>query len=128
MKTMTEAALCEHYRQMGIKNAIPSFFETVEYGETPDDDWLVTDQRDDVPISGRVRFVMQYDAFWHQSGSGFISDVVENPTWDAIMKIADAMIVAVGDYHHVFVERVAVTGVAKDGYGTYKVATILMGS
>jgi len=72
-------------------------------GEYPE-----TEQLGKVPIKGRVRFVRAYDGWGN--GRDYRSRVYKNPTWLQITTLANDMIVASGDLHHVFLEGVTVVG------------------
>lgn len=61
-----------------------------------------------VPIKGRVRFVRKFDGWGN--GRDYRSRVYKSPTWLQIATLANDMIVATDDLHHVFLEGVEVIG------------------
>jgi len=58
---------------------------------------------------GNVKFVEMGDTFFGD-GSNYESDVFYNHTWLDVAVLANEMIIATGDKHHVFLEGVIHTG------------------
>lgn len=63
---------------------------------------------DEIAVSGKVKFVEQGDNFFG-SGKGYRSKVLENPTWLEVCVVANEMILATGDKHHIYLEGVIAT-------------------
>lgn len=87
-----------------------------------DDDWLVYDNTDVVPVPGR--------AIFRCDGWGdvdvYLSGVETDAPWWRITVIADEAIKATGDHHHVYLEGVAQSSdVGTDGTRIYD---LVMGS
>jgi len=68
-----------------------------------DADDLPRDNLDEIAFSGRCKFV-QPAGLWRQKA--YESDVVLNPTWLDIAKLANDMISVTGDDHHVYLEGI----------------------
>ena len=76
-------------------------------------------------ISGKVILKQEFDDFWGNNGEDYQSEVVENPTWLDIAVLADSMIHATNDRHHIFLEGVHKTSQTIDGVKVYE---FIMGS
>ena len=105
---MTEDEFDEVYDQRmdAISARVEAAFpdSVVEFSAfTEDDDGLPVDNLDEIAIRGRARFIQKHDSFWGE-GEDYTSDVVENPTWFDLLRIADEMIRTTGDEHHRFLE------------------------
>lgn len=94
-------------QESGLHRVVFSVFDTVSH-DGPE--WMVTNNLDNIAARGRVRFTYL----------GHESQEIENPTWMDVCMIADHMIGATGDHHHVFLE-----GVRDVGAGKY---ALIMGS
>jgi hypothetical protein len=79
-----------------------------------DDDGVPVDNLDEVAWEGRCRFVQEGETFFG-NGKGYRSEVLENPTWLQVAVLANEMIKATGDEHHVFLESVDDTGEEEGG-------------
>lgn len=66
------------------------------------------DNLDEIAISGKVKFVEQGDSFFG-SGKPYSSKILENPTWLDVCVVANEMILATGDKHHIYLEGVLAT-------------------
>ena len=117
----------------GVTNK-PDFEVVVAYSAyTTDDKDVPIDNLDCIAAKGRIKFVAKVSPFWHNfgknpnpkhGGKNYESPVVENPTWLDVAILADDMIRTVGDFHHVFLEKISHRG-EKDGIQIYG---FLMGS
>jgi len=68
-----------------------------------DEEDLPIDNLDEIAIEGNVKFVEGGDTFFG-NGKGYESDVFYNPTWLDVAVVANEMIIATGDFHHIFLE------------------------
>lgn len=66
------------------------------------------DNLDEIAVAGKVKFVEQGDGFFG-SGEGYRSKVLENPTWLEVCVLANEMILATKDKHHIYLEGVIAT-------------------
>lgn len=66
-----------------------------------------------VAITGPCRFIRCGDDFFG-NGDSYESEVIHNPTWAQVLDIANDMIKATGDCHHVFLEGVERCGADYD--------------
>lgn len=74
-----------------------------------DEDGIPINNLDEIAVEGNVKFVEMGDTFFGD-GSNYESDVFYNPTWLDVAVLANEMIIATGDKHHVFLEGVIHTG------------------
>lgn len=89
----------------GVTNK-PDFKVVVAYSAyTTDDKGNPVDNLDRIAAKGRIKFVVKVDPSWC-NGTDYESPVVEDPTWLDVAVLADDMIRTVGDYHHVFLEKI----------------------
>ena len=79
-----------------------------------DDDKLPIDNLDQIAIHGRCKLID--DNFGEVC---YVSDAVENPTWLKVAVLANDMIHATGDTHHVFLEGINPRG-CEDGVAVYE--------
>ncbi|HEV3026347.1 MAG TPA: hypothetical protein VG457_02185 [Planctomycetota bacterium] len=71
-----------------------------------DAEGLPVDNLDQVAVAGRCRFVQKNDPFFGR-GEDYQSPTVSSPTWLQLCRLANEMILATGDQHHVFLEGVS---------------------
>ena len=86
------------------------------------------DNLDEIPISGKVRFVAErWDESWSwgcKQSKNYCGPVVESPTWLQICGFANAAMRKTLDRHHVYLESVEVVGQE----GDVQIAKFHMGS
>lgn len=87
------------------------------------DDERYLDNLDEIAHEGRIQFVHADDGFWG-NGTTYTSPVEVNATRLRIAVLANEMIMATQDFHHVFLEGIDCTG-EKDGV---TIAEFAMGS
>ena len=90
-----------------------------------DEDGIPIDNLDEIAVEGNCVFIESGDTFFGD-GSRYESDVFYNPTWLDIAVLANEMIIATGDKHHVFFEGINHTG-REQGAGINKI-NFIMGS
>jgi hypothetical protein len=71
-----------------------------------DPDGIPIDNLDVIPMAGKVKVVE--DNFFG-SGKCYSSKVLENPTWLDLCVVANEMILATGDKHHIYLEGIMAT-------------------
>lgn len=60
-----------------------------------------------IAVRGKVIITESREEFWGgKESESYQSDVLENPTWLDIAVAANAMIITVRDFHHIFIEGV----------------------
>lgn len=92
-------------------------YEAYEY----DDDELPVDNLDKRAHKGKIRFVAEDP----NDGETFESGILENPTWLDIARVANEMLIALNDHHHVYLEGF---DVIKRPKGEAAIAEFSMGS
>lgn len=79
-----------------------SAYETTEDG-------IPIDNLSDVPIEGKIQLRASADDYWGgENSEGYISPIVDSPTWLEIAVLADEMIRKTRDRHHSFLEGIHV--------------------
>ena len=104
--------------QARVQAAIPKPCHVIfsAYKETPEG-WPL-DNLDEVAVEGKACFIDDI------SDVPYRSAVVDNPTWLTVAKLANEMILATEDLHHIFLEAVSEEEVV-DGV---KIVEFVMGS
>jgi len=103
------------------------------YESTPEG--IPIDNLDEVPIKGKIKVVEQGSDFFG-SGKGYRSKVLDSPTWLELCVVANEMIIATGDLHHIYLEAVMVSTSRDskqaltliDGKDEIKITRLIMGS
>lgn len=117
MSNLIDAAIEQagHPRTYVIYSAWPGTFEDP------------VNNLNEVAAEGRVRFVQSHDEFWGGSdGRDYTSnEVLINPTWLTVARLANDMIMTTLDDHHVFLEGIEYVRTDPDGVDVYE---FLMGS
>jgi len=81
----------------------------VVYSAYPyDDDGLPVDNLDQIAILGLAQ---AEDEIW----ASYVGPVLENPTWLQLTIEANRMIIASGDYHHIYFEAIQVMRKTENG-------------
>lgn len=71
-----------------------------------DDNELPVNNLNEVAIVGSGRFVAEYNDFYADEGTDYISDLITNPTWLDVAILANDMIKTTGDNTHIYLEAV----------------------
>ena len=80
----------------------------VYYSAYEDKDGIPIDNLNEIPVPGKVMFVEQGDTFYG-SGKSYRSKILDSPTWLEICVVANEMIIATKDMHHIYLEAVHAT-------------------
>jgi hypothetical protein len=86
-----------------------------------DDDDLPVDNLDKRAHKGNIRFIADDPS----DGERFESEVLDNPTWMDVARVANQMLLALGDRHHVYLEGI---DIVKKSKGEPVIAEFSMGS
>ncbi len=88
--------------QDGWTHIFYSVFESVR--EPGTDDWVVTDNRDEIAYQGTAVVVAAKSVWIEDNGKDYRSTQLTNPTWRTLAEHADKSIPITKDSHHVFFE------------------------
>ncbi|HET9485571.1 MAG TPA: DUF4240 domain-containing protein, partial [Xanthomonadales bacterium] len=100
--------------QARVRHVLGAETRVVYAAYDEDDDGLPVDNLDDVAHEGQIRFV-EVDA---ADGERFESDVLTNPTWLDLARVAHDMIATLGYEDHVYLEGFRVVKKARGGPAT----------
>lgn len=107
--------------QARLKAALGDDVRVVYEAYEFDDDERPVDNLDKRAHKGRIRFVAEDP----NDGETFESDVLENPTWLDVARVANQMLIALNDHHHVYLEGI---DIVKKPKGEPVIAEFSMGS
>ena len=80
----------------------------VFYAAHENENDIPVDNLNEIAVSGKVKFVEQGDTFYG-NGESYRSKVLVNPTWLDVCVVANEMILATGNKHHIYLEDVVLT-------------------
>ena len=93
-----------------IYNQVNEYIEDADVyysAYTYDENDVPINNLDEIAVEGKVIFRQKADGYHQDGGEDYESEVVEDPTWMDVCKLADDMIKATKDYHHQFLESIA---------------------
>lgn len=95
-------------KEEGLRPNFHVSYSAYATGKGPSGEFLILEDRlDEVAVPGRCRLIAPPDVFWGGVHSkGYVSGLLENPTWLDLCVIAEVQIRATNDRHHVFLENV----------------------
>lgn len=88
---------------------------------------VAIDNLNEIACHGKVRF--NYCGWLEEGHSEYVSDVLENPTWLDVAKLADEAIRVTGDTHHIYLEGIRIdTSNSEKCNSHVSTYTLIMGS
>jgi len=107
--------------QARVKAALGDDVRVIYEAYDYDDEDLPVDNLDQQAHKGRIRFVAEDP----NDGETFESETLENPTWLDVARVANQMLIALNDHHHVYLEGF---DIVKRPKGDAAIAEFSMGS